>query len=347
MNVSKESPFRQAGDESLRLLGAEAFLKRLDALTGEIGGVRKAEDIECLHRMRVASRRLRAAMGIFADCFPGKRPRTWQTEVRRITRVLGLARDKDVQIEFVEGFLAGLREPTYRPGIARLVLRLRQERERLQGRILKGLDRLEVSGVTAEMGRVLRRVQVHSRLKHVPGSSPAVFQRACQAISTRLEDLLVYEPFTHQPQCKAEHHAMRIAAKRLRYAMEILQPLCEDDLKEPIRFARELQTVLGRIHDCDVWVEQLPQFLEEERRRIVEHLGHTRSFKRLTRGILHLRENRRRRRGRLFRDFSGFWGRTQDEGVWQGLVAALDARLERPEAVLPQSLPAGDQGEGV
>ena len=44
-----------------RLLGAETVLSRVDAMEEEIPGVRRSEDIECLHRMRVASRRLRSA----------------------------------------------------------------------------------------------------------------------------------------------------------------------------------------------------------------------------------------------------------------------------------------------
>jgi len=55
-------------DESFCLFGAEAVLKRLEALEQEINGVCKADDIECVHRMRVASRRLRSTFAIFEEC---------------------------------------------------------------------------------------------------------------------------------------------------------------------------------------------------------------------------------------------------------------------------------------
>jgi hypothetical protein len=73
----------------------------LDAFTTEISGVKEAQDIEYIHRMRVASRRLRAALPLFRTCFPDKQYLKWMQEITRITRALGDARDADVQIAFL------------------------------------------------------------------------------------------------------------------------------------------------------------------------------------------------------------------------------------------------------
>ena len=90
---------REAGGiPGLRMFAARQAPPRLEALTKEIDGVRAGEDIEYLHRMRVASRRLRAALPVFASCFPAKKYARWLTDIRRITRVLGDARDADVQV---------------------------------------------------------------------------------------------------------------------------------------------------------------------------------------------------------------------------------------------------------
>ena len=66
------------------------------------------EDIEYVHRARVASRRLRAALAMFRDGFDAQTWKRWRKQVQRLTGGLGEARDKDVQIEFVRGVLAGL-----------------------------------------------------------------------------------------------------------------------------------------------------------------------------------------------------------------------------------------------
>jgi CHAD domain-containing protein len=76
----------------------------LEAFEKEIEGVRAAEDIEYIHRMRVASRRLRAALPLFLSCLPQKQYARWMKEITGITRALGEARDADVQIAFLARF---------------------------------------------------------------------------------------------------------------------------------------------------------------------------------------------------------------------------------------------------
>ena len=77
----------------------------LDAFTREIDGVRLAEDPEYIHRMRVATRRLRAALPLFRSCFTPKQYQRWMRDITRITRALGEARDADVQIAYLRKFL--------------------------------------------------------------------------------------------------------------------------------------------------------------------------------------------------------------------------------------------------
>src|SRR5271169_3437998 len=88
----------------------------LDAFVKEIEGVRSSEDIEYIHRMRVASRRLRAALPLFEPCFPAKEYRLWMSELRKITRSLGDARDTDVQIDFLRSSIKRVRKQQKRAG---------------------------------------------------------------------------------------------------------------------------------------------------------------------------------------------------------------------------------------
>ena len=74
----------------------------LEAFTREIDGVKEGQDIEYIHRMRVASRRLRAALPLFRICFADNQYRKWLQEITQITRALGDARDADVQIAFLQ-----------------------------------------------------------------------------------------------------------------------------------------------------------------------------------------------------------------------------------------------------
>ena len=116
-----------------------------------------------------------------------------------------------------------------------------------------------------------------------------------------------------------ELHEMRIEAKRLRYALEIVDPLHEGRLAEAIEAVRHVQQVLGEIHDCDVWIGFLPRFLERERRRTHRFMGHTRGYRRIARGLEELLEDRHRERARLHGEFLDFWRRACGDGFWQDL----------------------------
>ncbi len=104
----------------------------------------KGEDIEGVHDVRVASRRLRAAMDVAVECFPPGWYRPLHKTAKEITGALGEVRDRDVLLEA----LAGQREaaaPAERPGIDRLVERIERERvvaraemERYLGGLLEG-----------------------------------------------------------------------------------------------------------------------------------------------------------------------------------------------------------------
>lgn len=89
-------------------------------------GVLDTTEIEPLHDMRVATRRLRAALEVFAPCFPAKRHRKALKRVKRLADALGERRDRDVAIEFLAGFSDEASEED-RAAVAALIERLRAE----------------------------------------------------------------------------------------------------------------------------------------------------------------------------------------------------------------------------
>ena len=84
------------------LFASETLSARIWAMLDEIQGVRESRDPECLHRMRVASRRFRNALSLFRECFSPAESKRWQKEARAVGRALGEARDADVQAASVE-----------------------------------------------------------------------------------------------------------------------------------------------------------------------------------------------------------------------------------------------------
>ncbi len=309
------------------LFASEALGKRTWALLEEIPGVRENKDPECLHRMRVASRRFRNAFSLFPGCFPASEAKRWEKEARRVGRALGEARDADVQADSIAGWLAGLEDSRLKPGIERLLLRLSQKREKLQEKVLEALDRLERGPLKSELPEALRGLSVEMRLACQAEAGPVVRDVALRMLTRRLAELEAFDSVAGHPERVEELHAMRIAGKRLRYTLEVFRPLLGGEAALFLEKLKEMQDLLGEIHDCDVWTAWLPVFLEKEKCRTLRHFGHGRVFARLRPGILFLQEAYRARREERFEAFRAFWEKSRKAPGWAGLLAGLGRNL--------------------
>lgn len=334
--------------------GMQKLPALIDAFSKEIPGVKASEDIEYIHRMRVASRRLRAALPLFEPCFPEEQFAIWMREVTKITRALGEARDADVQIAFLEKLqkkadnrpVSTTRKntpvaPSESPAIIFLLGNLQKKRSLLQKRVLAALSRLEKSGVTDAIQREFsNRLSEFMTVRKRPSlcGIPSV---AAFRISRRLNRLLSYDPWVQHPEAVAEHHATRIAAKKLRYTMEIYGSLYRNGLKKPLARVKKIQQILGEIHDCDVWIDHVTQILLVERTLL-------RSAKRTerpdTQTLASLRiflQERETERSRLYNRFVRFWRSLTRTGLWTDLFRTLDTG--RRKRVRPP--PAGSDEE--
>ena len=304
--------------------GARTLLKYLNTMMGMIDGVRQNEDIECLHRMRVASRRLRSLLPLFSDCLPPKQRTRWRKQLRRVTRALGDARDADVQIVCLQEALEACSDNRQRPGLERLLLRFQQQRQAMQAPLVSTLKRLASRRHMNRMEMALRYLLATSQLYATPDSARHTYSRSRDAILQRLQTVLATAAAIRGPQSGTELHATRITIKRLRYTLQAFGPLYPDTLNDAIRTARKLQDVLGNLHDCDVWVETLPQFLEAEKARTLTYFGDTQPFEALVPGVMALRDQRQRQRVKCYEEFEALWQRAQDKDVWGRLRRVLD-----------------------
>jgi len=326
-------------DGSYRLLAARYVRKQVRQLLKQLGGAKDASDIEHVHQARVASRRLRAGLQVFPECFPRKKVERWRKKVRRLTQGLGPARDADVQAEFVRGVLAGLNGKAYRPGIARLLVRVEQSRRAIQPEVVRAVDRFEASGVGSQMLDAAEKMRARFKKRDLSVQSPFVFSQAADHVCDRLNELMGYEDCLAEPEDLEQHHAMRIAAKRLRYTLEIFQPVYQGRLDPFVKAMKGLQTLLGDVHDCDVWVEHLETFLGEERERTVVYYGHARPFRTLKVGLEYLQEERRSRRRELFAQLVGCWQDHDQAGLWEALLETVQSAMDAPAELEPPPPP--------
>ncbi|ACL17260.1 YfcE family phosphodiesterase [Methanosphaerula palustris] len=394
-------------DAGYCVFGATYLADLIVAFAAEAGGVRAGVDIEYIHRMRVATRRLRAALPLFVDCYTKTEYRRWLSSIKAITQALGEARDADVQIAFLDQYLQGIRgsasgssasmirplnqqrppdkpeepEPIALPpsvplpqpgllgalwqmlrrvstaitvtgepavekapplpppeeersfsagqqGIECLLLRLQQRREALQPQVIEALDLLEERGVVREMQRRVRMIAVTGKRDQVDIHTADVYQRAYNAIQLRVLEIFDHESSVPRPDLITEHHEMRKAAKHLRYTMETFALLYPGGLKGELKAVKQLQELLGDMHDCDVWIESLPRFLVEERQRTETYFGHAEFFSLIEPGITRLREERQGRRNLVYTDFVTYWDELKKELFWDKLRDTLGTALE-------------------
>lgn len=115
-----------------------------------VPAAREGTDPEGVHDVRVASRRLRAAMDVAVECFPEAWYRPLHRSAKQITQALGEVRDRDVLLEA----LSEEREQapaTERPGLTRLIDRVERERIVARGEMEAFLDGLLSGPVAAEV----------------------------------------------------------------------------------------------------------------------------------------------------------------------------------------------------
>ncbi|MBC8137326.1 MAG: CHAD domain-containing protein [Fibrella sp.] len=154
--ISPETNFRDAARITLR----SAFLKMMknapETRSGLLRREPKPAEVEALHDMRVGTRRLRAALSVFARIFPRDEYRDIEREVAVITDALAAVRDLDVQREALAGIVAEMpANEAY--GIERLRTRLAKQRDTERESLIRALKKLEKSRFEKRFAQALER----------------------------------------------------------------------------------------------------------------------------------------------------------------------------------------------
>jgi CHAD domain-containing protein len=157
--MAKAAEIEVAPDEPYAHVAARIVRVRADELFAQAEGVLDTQDIERVHDMRVASRRLRAVLEVFAPCFPRGPFRGVLRDVKRIADALGERRDPDVHLAAMEK-LAEKLPPELEPGVALLA-------DRQRARQAAGNDLLALALEDME------RVELHARLHALADAAEA------------------------------------------------------------------------------------------------------------------------------------------------------------------------------
>jgi CHAD domain-containing protein len=133
------------GDQSFGAAMAQLIGRRWEQVWSELDRIGQASDADAIHDIRVASRRLRAAMDVAADCFPPEWYSPLHRTAKAITAAFGEVRDRDVVLHALAKERAAASAEDY-PALDRLIAQAERERKAARREMREFLAVLESSG---------------------------------------------------------------------------------------------------------------------------------------------------------------------------------------------------------
>jgi CHAD domain-containing protein len=192
--------------------------------------------------------------------------------------------------------------------VDRLFLRKRQRRAKLQNNVDEAMTHFAKSNFLKSLREKLQDLEDQLIVQHVTDeTTPELLALAEVHIAERTAELFALEPSLSDETQILGHHELRIAAKHLRYSLEIFAPLFPDKLETKTAACKQVQEQLGVLHDLDVWIESLPKFVEKERARTVEFFGYAKPFESTLPGIEQLEKFCKHERCKIFQEFVNEW----------------------------------------
>jgi CHAD domain-containing protein len=211
-------------------------------------------DPEGVHSMRVASRRLRSALRDFTPYLHKRRLSSVLKSLRDIADALGEVRDQDVAIMALEKLQTHTPHevsPALKQFIdARKVIRDEAREELVTMFADEQLKELEIDFAAA-----VDEATTGGTTRTQPPLLISFRKMSRAIILDRLKELEKLSNGLFRPIEVETLHEMRIAAKRLRYAIELFQQCWGRPIATYAKRTAQLQTALGDVHDCDVWIE--------------------------------------------------------------------------------------------
>ncbi|HEY1907270.1 MAG TPA: CHAD domain-containing protein, partial [Myxococcaceae bacterium] len=307
-------------------LGYAVIRRQLAVLGAKEPGTRLGEDPEELHDMRVATRRLRAALDLFAEVLP-VRAQTHREELGWLGSVLGAVRDLDVQLQDLgdlsdtqAGWSASALHTDGHDPLTDLFALLQRDREKARTDMLAALDSVRWERLFAGLCSMVRqgppRRALATRVPAAIGMPDLVVARHDKVAKAARR--------ARRSGVVSDFHRLRIRCKRLRYSLEFSADVYDGGTARYVRRLTALQDELGLLQDAEVASTRLAELATGE-----AHLPPATVF---VMGALAERDHRSERRllARLPKMTKRVTG-----GAWDELVELMEERRADSVAAQP------------
>lgn len=235
---------------------------------GELYEFREAaldwSDPEGVHSMRVASRRLRSALRGFMPYLRKRGLTSVQKQLKNIADALGDVRDQDVAIMTLEK----IQPPAeFATAIKQFIDTKKEVRDQAREKLKSVLEKSQLQQLESDFMAGTDKAAATNERRIVQSPQQIAFLKMSRTIVLdllkELEKLSrdLFKPFEVETL-----HEMRISAKRLRYAIELFEPCWGHGIVSYAKRAARIQSALGEVHDCDVWIESLGKQITDARK---------------------------------------------------------------------------------
>ncbi len=217
--------------------------QRLATLSRTLPGAQKG-DVQGVHQARVATRRIREALPLVAR---GRTGKSLKKSVRKLTRALGPVRELDVALMNLDQLRnAG---DVSEAAVARLGQLVTEERQRLGAEMVRLISHFNLAKFQKKAIDATARGPVASGTR-----DPRRVATALSRAARRAEGLRAAMDNAAGIYLPDRLHQVRIAVKKLRYALEIAQDLSGSRATARIRTLKRVQDLLGRMHDLEMLI---------------------------------------------------------------------------------------------
>jgi CHAD domain-containing protein len=240
------------GSTPLWIAARVLLYERGDDLFRRMEKALKTFDVEDIHDLRVASRRLREGLALFAPCYPSGEIDRLARKTRQITRLLGDIRNADEALAFWQSLTDEVDEEGGKE-LEQLIGSFRKERRKLLRKLHSGLKKLSPPSLRGQYLRTVNSPSLFSQSANGVDLFAPLAGFAKEALDARHADVMNYLPEARKSREVEAQHLLRIAIKHFRYRMEILSPLIGEGFGELHATVKRYQELLGKMHDLDVF----------------------------------------------------------------------------------------------
>jgi triphosphatase len=225
----------------------------LQELLARLPGVRDGL-VEDIHQARVEMRRVREVLSVARGEFKAEELGAIAKQLKRAGRALGRARDADIGCELVLRLEERLPLALHALGHLRGLVAV--ERQKARRRAVKRLDALDIAS--------LPKTLAHARRDGVGGlSARRAFRWALrQQIASRAKDLIAAVDHAGGVYFRNRVHRVRVAAKRLRYTLELADRTGIWVAVDAMKLLKKVQNLLGEAHDREILLERIGDLAE-------------------------------------------------------------------------------------